>query len=136
MDITAPHCLPPILGRSSSLLGYLVCLLQWLNSHQKPKFFHQKVSLNLPRDPTISWPDGFRKKGELQNTARGILTRERLSPEKIFALQGCKISCFTVMKVLLSNVLQQSALNGVTIAEVKHFIWNQVYISPLFGDLA
>lgn len=51
---------------------------------------------------------------------------------KILALQGWKISCFTVMKVLLSNVLQQSAFNGVTMAEVKHFIWNQVYIILLF----
>lgn len=55
---------------------------------------------------------------------------------KIPALQGCEIAWFTVMKVLLSDVLQQSAFNGVTIAEVKHFIWNQVYIILLFGDVA
>lgn len=40
------------------------------------------------------------------------------------------------MKALLLEDVGQAAFNGVAIAEVKHFIWNQVYIILLFGDLA
>lgn len=73
-------------------------------------------------------------RGSISLASQGAAAQARAV--NILALQGCKIACFAVMKVPFFNVLQQSAFNGVTIAEVKDFIWNQVYIILLFGDLA
>lgn len=49
---------------------------------------------------------------------------------------GAVIPCFIVMEVPEPGVPWQSDFNGVTIAGVKHFIRNQVYIILLFRDLA
>lgn len=89
------------------------------------KVLPQKV----PANPWNSLAQRLPQERRAQDAAQGTVTRGGLSPGSS-GVQDTLGSCNG------SALLQQSAFNGVTIAQGKHFIWNQVYIILLFGDLA